>query len=153
MSQQDEMYKRILLPLDGSALSERALPYAVAQAQRFDAELVLLKVIEPLPRRGGLAHGAFERAEKELKTWAREYLEGIAASLQEQNIPVRVATVIDDPHKAIVWFAESNQVDLIVMCTRGHSGLSRWLIGSVADRVVRGAKTPVLLVRAQKAFT
>ena len=129
MSQVGEMYKRILLPLDGSALSEQALPHAIAQAQRFEAELVLLKVIEPLPGRGGLSHGAFERAEKELKTWAREYLEGIAASLKQYGIPVRIATLIDDPHKAIVWFAESNQVDLIVMCTRGHSGLSRWLIG------------------------
>lgn len=153
MSELGETYKRILLPLDGSALAERALPHAIAQAQRFDAELVLLKVIEPLPRRGGLSQGAFERAEKELKTWALEYLEGIAASLKEQGISVRVATVIDDPHKAIVWFAESNQIDLIVMSTRGHSGLSRWLIGSVADRVVRGAKTPVLLVRAQQAST
>ena len=153
MSEVGETYKRILLPLDGSTLAERALPHAIAQAQRFEAEIILLKVIESLPRRGGLAHGAFERAEKELKTWAREYLEGVAANLKEQGIPVQVATVIDDPHKAIVWFAESNQVDLIVMCTRGQSGLSRWLIGSVADRVVRGAKIPVLLVLAQKAST
>ena len=54
------------------------------------------------------------------------------------------------PHVEIVQFAEGNQVDLIVMSTRGQSGLSRWLMGSVADRVVRGASVPVLLVRASK---
>jgi nucleotide-binding universal stress UspA family protein len=53
------------------------------------------------------------------------------------------------PHTGIAEFAENHQVDLIVMSTRGQSGLSRWLMGSVADRVVRGATVPVLLVRAQ----
>jgi nucleotide-binding universal stress UspA family protein len=145
------MYKHILLPLDGSALAEQALPHALAQAERFEAELTLLKVIEPLPRRGtSMSQAAFERAEEEMKTWAREYLEGVAGKLQEQGISVQTATPLDEPHRAIVRLAERNQVDLIVMCTRGQSGISRWLMGSVADRVVRGAKVPVLLVRALK---
>ena len=54
---------------------------------------------------------------------------------------------------SIVRFAETNQADLIVICTRGHSGLSRWLIGSVADRVMRGASVPVLLVRTTKEMS
>ena len=57
------------------------------------------------------------------------------------------------PHLQIIEYAESNQVDLIVMSTRGQSGLSRWLMGSVADRVVRGAGVPVLLVRERKEET
>jgi nucleotide-binding universal stress UspA family protein len=62
---------------------------------------------------------------------------------------VRVATVEGSPHVNITEFAEANEVDLIVMSTRGQSGLTRWLMGSVADRVVRGATVPVLLVRSR----
>jgi nucleotide-binding universal stress UspA family protein len=79
---------------------------------------------------------------------AREYLENIAAGLQEQGIPVQVVIIEGRPHTEILRFAETNQVDLIVICSRGRSGFSRWLMGSVADRVVRGASTPVLLVRS-----
>jgi len=93
-----EMYKRILLPLDGSALAEQALPYAVAQAERFQAELVLLRVIEAPPRMGGgMSQTAFERAEGEMKAWAQGYLEGLAASLKEQDIPVQVVTMMGHP--------------------------------------------------------
>jgi nucleotide-binding universal stress UspA family protein len=143
-----KLYRRILLPLDGSALAEQALPYAVAQAERFQAELVLLRVVEPLPKMGGgMSQTAFDRAEGEVKAWAQGYLEDLAASVKERDIPVQVVTMKGHPHKAIVQFAEANRVDLIVISTRGHSGPSRWLMGGVADRVLRGAKVPVLLVR------
>ena len=59
-----------------------------------------------------------------------------------------MVVIRERPHEAITHFAETNDVDLIVICSRGESGPSRWLMGSVADRVVRGATTPVLLVRA-----
>ena len=144
------MYKRILLPLDGSALAEQALPHAVVQAERFQAELVLLRVLEPLPRDRGVSHEAIRRAEELTNTLAREYLEGIAASAQERGIPMQVVTIEGRPHVEILRFAETNQVDLIVICARGRSGLSRWLMGSVADRVVRGASIPVLLVRSSQ---
>ena len=151
MSDVSKMYRRILLPLDGSALAEQALPYAIAQTERFETELVLLRVIEPLPRLGGgMSQTAFDRAEGEMRVWAQEYLEDLAASVKKRGIPVQVVTMKGYPHKAIVRFAEENQVDLIVISARGHSGLSRWLMGSVADRVLRGANVPVLLVRASK---
>jgi nucleotide-binding universal stress UspA family protein len=154
VSEASELYKRILLPLDGSALAEQALPYALAQAERFQAELILLRVVEPLPRRtASLSQAAFEEAEGEMEICAREYLDGVAASVREQGISVQMATVVGSPPRMIVRFAETNQVDLIVTCTRGHSGLSRWLIGSVADRVMRGASVPVLLVRATKEMS
>jgi nucleotide-binding universal stress UspA family protein len=150
-----KLYRRILLPLDGSPLAEQALPHAIAQAEHFQAELVLLRVVERLPRTGGSlsSQATFEQTEGQMKAWACEYLEGIAANIQERGIPVQVVTSLGDPHKTIVKFSETNQVDLIVISTRGRSGLSRWLMGSVADRVLRGAKVPVLLVRAQKETT
>jgi len=142
------MYKRILLPLDGSALAEQALPCAIAQAERFKAELVLLKVLVPLQSHSML-RTAGRRAEKQTGDLAREYLERVAAGVREHNIPVQVITTEGRPYLEITRFAETNQVDLIVMTTRGQSGVSRWLLGSIADRVVRGASVPVLLVRAR----
>jgi nucleotide-binding universal stress UspA family protein len=113
--------------------------------------LILLKVLEPLlPKSRGSPPAAIERAEELTSALAREYLERVAGGAQEHGIPVRVATIEGRPRVEIVRFAETNQVDLIVICTRGLSGVSRWLMGSVADRVVRGASIPVLLVRAPK---
>lgn len=144
------MYKRILLPLDGSNLAEQAIPHAVAQAERFQAELILLQVLEMLPKdrhlSGTVVKDGFELTNK----FAQEYLGHVAVRIQEQGIPVQVATAEGRPHVEIIHFAEKNKVDLIVMCTRGQSGISRWLMGSVADRVVRGANIPVLVIHAQE---
>ena len=147
------MYKRVLIPLDGSALAEQALPHAIAQARHFQAELILLRVLEPFPHARGMSLGDLERIKQQASTWAREYLERLAADVRQQGITVQAVTIDGRPHVEIPQFAETNQVDLIVMSTRGQSGLSRWLMGSVADRVVRGATVPVLLVRTRKEET
>jgi len=147
------MYKRILLPLDGSPLAEQALPHAIAIAERFQSELVLLRVLIPLSRPPTTAEAAMQRAEEAAAVLAREYLERVAADVQERGLTAQMITIEGRPHWQIIQYAETNQVDLIVMCTRGQSGLSRWLMGSVSDRVARGAHVPVLLVRAQKKDT
>jgi len=144
------MYKRILLPLDGSSLAEQALPPAVAQAERFQSELILFQVFEVIAEPPGVWRPAVRQAEKKAKALAEDYLRRVAAGVRERGIPVAVVTVEGRPHVEIVEYAGAHQVDLIVMCTRGQSGLSRWLMGSVADRVVRGATVPVLLVRARR---
>ena len=147
------MYKRVLVPLDGSALAEQALPHAIAQASHFQAELILLKVVEPFAHARGMSLADLEQITQQSHTWAHEYLERLAADIQQQGILVQKVTVDGRPHTGIAEYAETNQVDLIVMSTRGQSGLSRWLMGSVADRVVRGAMVPVLLVRTRKQET
>ena len=144
------MYKRILLPLDGSALAEQALPHAIAQAKCFEAELTLLKVLELLPKERRFNPAIIREAFELTDTMARKYLGQVAIRAHDQGIPVRIATVEGQPHGEIIKFAEANEIDLIVISTRGHSGISRWLMGSVADRVVRGATVPVLLVHAPK---
>jgi nucleotide-binding universal stress UspA family protein len=144
------MYKRVLIPLDGSPLAEQAMPHAVAQARHFQAELILLRVVEPFAHVRGMSLADLEQMRQQTHTWAHEYLERLAVDVLQQGIPVQVVIVDGRPHVEIPQFAETNQVDLIVMSTRGQSGLSRWLMGSVADRVVRGANVPVLLVRARK---
>jgi nucleotide-binding universal stress UspA family protein len=141
------MYKRILVPLDGSELAEQALEYAVVQAESFGAEIVLLKVLGPLPEPGMGGRVGVKLAEQQSAELARYYLDNLAAGIKD--IPVQVATVEGKPYVEIIRFAEDQDIDLIVMSTRGHSGLSRWLLGSVADRVVRGATVPLLLVQAR----
>ena len=147
------VYKRILLPLDRSEISEQAVPHALAQARRFGAELILLRVLEPLTGVRGLSDKDLEEMRAFTLQRAQEYLDDLVARSDCEEITVRTDTVEGRPHERILQYAEANDVNLIVICTRGRSGFSRWLMGSVADRVVRGAKVPVLLVRAQKEGT
>jgi nucleotide-binding universal stress UspA family protein len=144
------MYKRILLPLDSSTMAEQALPHAIAQAVRFQAELILLRVLEPLPEVGGMSKASIEQAKRQTADLAREYLESVAIRPREEGIAVQLAVIEGRPNTEILSFAEIHSVNLIVLCSRGSSGLSRWLMGSVADRVMRGSTIPVLLVRAEQ---
>jgi nucleotide-binding universal stress UspA family protein len=147
------MFKRILLPLDGSAVAEQALPYAIAQAEQFGALLILLRVLEPFPHVRGMSAADIASIKQQAREWAQEYLDQLVADIREKGVSVRAAIVEGRSNVTILQFAETNQVDLIVICSRGRSGVSRWLMGSVADRVVRGATVPVLLVRTRKEET
>ncbi len=144
------MYQRILVPLDGSKLAEQALSHAALHAEQFGAKIILLMVLEPLHELSMAGRGAVRSAEAESARLAERYLESIAAGLREQGLQVQTGTVAGKPYLEIIRSAEERQIDLIVMSTRGHSGLSRWLLGSVADRVVRGATVPLLLVQCQE---
>jgi nucleotide-binding universal stress UspA family protein len=140
------MYTRILLPLDGSEMAEKAVPFAVAQAERFRAQLILLRAVEPILYTRSLA--TLDDAREQRMKLARDYLERVSAGIRERGIEVEIVVIEEAPTVAITQYAEANQVDLIALCSRGRSGPSRWLMGGVADRIVRGAKVPVLLVRA-----
>ena len=145
------MYKRILLPLDGSAIAEQALPHAIALTERFQAELIILRTFEPLAEKLGMMSDIVRRAEDVTRAIAEKYIENISASVHERGVRVKSIIIEGRPHSEIVRFAETEQVDLIVISTHGQSGLTRWLLGSVADRVARGVSVPVLLVRSQEA--
>lgn len=145
------MDKRILVTLDGSEMSEQALPVAIEHAKHFDSELYLLRVINPLAKsyRTGLATvSAIQNAEEQLRVLANDYLEGIANNVREVGIPVKDFSLIGVPYKVILRFSEQEQVDFIIMCTRGESGISRWLLGSITDHVIRGSRIPVVVVPA-----
>lgn len=144
------MYKRIMVPLDGSRLAEQALVHARIHAEQFGAEIVLIRVLGPLPEPSMAGRGAVRVAEEATAEMARDYLEGMAAGLGEQGILAQTVIIEGRPYVEIIRFAEENEIDLIVMSTRGYSGLSRWLMGSVADRVVRGSTVPLLLVQARE---
>lgn len=140
---QNPTYRRILVPLDGSPLAEVALPHALELARRFEATLVLLRVLETLPD----PREAATWAEQRTAALAHEYMAGIIDRVQQANVPVEVAVITGRPQRDIISYAQSRAIDLIVMTNRGVSGVSRWLTGSVAERVVRGAPCSVLVVR------
>jgi nucleotide-binding universal stress UspA family protein len=152
------MYRRVLVTLDQSSLAELALPHALAIAQAFSAEIELLTVIPYHAfAEGAVGGGMFPGTEplgpvmvddEALGRAAREYLEQIAARVRADGVPCECAVVQGDVAESVLEFARGSECDLIAMCTHGRSGLGRWVYGSVADRVLRHATVPVLLVRA-----
>jgi nucleotide-binding universal stress UspA family protein len=145
------MYRRILTTLDGSALAEQALPTALALAKQCGSELFLLRVVIPMPksyRAGAASTAAIEAAERDAVQEAGGYLDGIAAAIREKGLNVQAASRFGNPSKAIIEFVQQNQIELLVMCTRGQTGPARWLLGSVTDHVVRASPIPVVVVPA-----
>lgn len=145
------MYTHILCTLDGSPLAEQALPHALTMAKMFGARLTLLRVVEvpPLPVLPELATVEIELL-PQLEQEARAYIEQKVAELKEEGVVVQGDVVEGRAAEAIADYASENNVDLIVMATHGRSGLSRWAFGSVAERVLRQAHCPVLLIRASE---
>ena len=146
------MYRRILTTLDGSVLAEQALPTALSLVEQFESDLFLLRVVMPLPmsyRAGAASAAGVEAAERDALQEAGGYLDGIASGIREKGLAVQVATRFGNPAKAIIEYVQQNQIDLLVMCTRGQTGPARWLLGSVTDHVVRGSSIPVVVVPAR----
>jgi len=141
------MYKKILVPLDGSPLAEAALPHAEAIAKAEGAEIILLRVpmmpaIEFFAREPVLAVKIKEEEQAE----AIRYINAKVDELKKGHIKA-TAVMQDGPvPDTILAVAEESQVDMIVMSTHGRTGIQRWLMGSVADRVVHHAHIPVMLI-------
>ncbi len=140
------MATRILIPLDGSELAEQALPHARCLADAFQAGLVLVRVIEVTPYMGEPHYTMV--AHFEVQEMAREYLERIATELGDAGYRVDCQVLSGSAAETILACAREQRADLIVMSTHGRSGIGRWVFGSVADKVLRGAHVPVLLVRS-----
>ena len=144
-------YKHILVPLDGSQLSEVALKDALILSGLSNAEVSLLRVVEPMENIIKLDehHAIFiDEQWKIYKKQAFEYIDSIRKQLDPE--PAKVNCVVEMGHAAetIIEYAQKHSVDIIVMATHGRSGLKQWVYGSVAGKVLRGAHHPVLLVRS-----
>jgi nucleotide-binding universal stress UspA family protein len=151
----DKLLKKILVPLDGSKLSENALEPAVKLAQASGAELILLSVpvikhVMVMPEYSGYATLLPEQSLEDSRHDFLEYLEHVRDNRLPTNLPVRIEIVEGDEASVIVDQAFSAQADLIVMATHGRSGLSRWMMGSVTEKVLQQAHCPVLAVRSDK---
>ena len=169
------MFHNILVPLDGSELSEAALPYAAAIAGPLKATLHLLQVVAlPSGRSGGtwraaaafMAQVRLPRSEEDVERGnhpvyreaemaseeaeAKRTLMPAAEHLQTQGITTEVAVVFGRPAAGILRYAQDKQIDLIVMCTHGEGGPDAYAYGPTADRVARRAVAPVMLVRPEE---
>lgn len=137
--------QRILIPLDGSALAESVLPAVRELARPFRAALTLIRVIPPYLSpsvRPEEKVSAMDRAEVDA------YLLTKQQAFQEAGMGVEIVVRVGDPAQEILDCAEAGEVDVIALATHGRSGLNRWLLGSVAEKVLRGSAIPVLLYRA-----
>lgn len=147
----DKRYKHILVPLDGSELAELALGDAFDLARSNEAEVTLLRVTSPIEEvvLAGTDHPIFIDQQWEAqKALALEYLHRVCERMDCKNISVHMAVEMGLAAETIIDYARQQPIDLIVMATHGRSGLQRWVYGSVADKVLRGADVPILLVRA-----
>ncbi len=142
------MYRKILVPLDGSKLAEGVLPHAKALAYSEGAELVLLTVAaNPTLDFVFSDPGLAQRSEEEQETRSKKYMVDVESQLKAAGFKVSTLLRIGSVADTILSVADDMQVDLIAMSTHGRTGAARWLLGSVADRVVRHSKVPVLLIR------
>ncbi len=142
------MFEKILIGLDGSTLAEQVIPYAIEQAVNFDSRVVLLRVIGneavAAPAR---ATASYLQAMAIEEDKAHKYLEGIEVSFRERGIVTEVAVIQGEPSDTLISYAEQNGADLIILATHGYGGLKRLVLGSVADRVIRETKQPVLAIK------
>jgi nucleotide-binding universal stress UspA family protein len=148
-------FKRILVPLDGSALARQALPFAAELAASTNAELILLEAIAPTfetmagfrPR--GRSTPQYAEMIDLLHWHAQQDLGALTEQLGQRGLDVKASIVNGHAAEVIVDEAARSGVDLIVMATHGYSGLKRWALGSVAHKVLHTATMPLVLVRAQ----
>jgi nucleotide-binding universal stress UspA family protein len=140
------MFKKILVPLDGSQLSQRALEPALELSRQTGAELLLVRV----PTADTLSFAVSEAKQREIAQDALVYLETIRQSNDQPQLNIRTEVLDGDVASAIVDAARAEQVDLIVMSTHGYSGLTRWVLGSVTEKVLRSAPCPVMAIRAAR---
>jgi universal stress protein A len=141
--------KKILVPIDFSGHSKNALLYAVPFAERFHTSLDLLYVVEPTIYPADFSFGqiGFPNIEEELKKRGETELKRLMQNVVHENISARYALRTGKPFYEIVQYAEDEQIDLIIIATHGHSGMEQVLFGSTAEKVVRKAPCPVLVVR------
>lgn len=136
--------RRVLVPLDGSAVAEWALDRALAMLGEPDFEIQLLHVVEPFDRLSALA--AYEYAST-TEEWATSYLQEITERLARRGYRAHAVVRTGQVAAEIARAAQVEEIDLIAMATHGRSGLSRVVFGSVAERLVHEIATPLLLVR------
>lgn len=139
------MYRKILVPLDGSEFSECSLAHVKAIAKKFQVgEVVLLHVMEQLAPSSSMYGRAAQELHKSRDGEIRSYLQRVADDLKGEGIPAQPVVVSGNSAEEILNYARDTNIDLVIMSTHGRSGVTRWALGSVAERVLRHSPTAVL---------
>jgi nucleotide-binding universal stress UspA family protein len=155
------MYKKIMVPLDGSELAECVLPHVEFVVKGCNAPVVtFVRVVEPVRYpMGAVTDGASvyteldaerdrEKAEEYNRKEAEQYLNRIVNEHQYAGVDVKPVLLTGRAAESLADYAEKNEIELIVIATHGRSGISRWVWGSTADKILRSSCVPVLMVRA-----
>ena len=154
------MYTNIMVPLDGSELAECVLPHV----EGFIAEcrvksIVLVRVVEPAPMKFDdtaaisatsreLLVENIRRIEEKRQSAALDYLNGVARRLKQEGVKISAEVLVGRVAESLADYTETKGIDLIIIATHGRSGISRWVRGSIADKVLHFSPVPVLVVRA-----
>jgi len=151
------MYKKIMVPLDGSELAECVFPHleAIVKGCR-SPEVIVVQAVEPLSVPYGREVAQFTSLEQvkafetHQKVEAEKYLKGIVARLRKAGVNARADLVYGKAGETLSDYVPKNKIDLVIIATHGRSGVSRWVWGSVADRLIHSINVPVLMVRASE---
>jgi nucleotide-binding universal stress UspA family protein len=144
------MYNKILVPLDGSDLAKKSLVEAEKMAKCFGSEIVLFEVVPFMPIYGSPELVTPLIIDEKQKESAEKYLSNLAEELKTKSFKVtHMVKTGQQVALEIIDFAKENGIELIIMCTHGRSGITRWVLGSVALKVLTRAETPVLLIRSK----
>lgn len=144
------MYKKILVPLDGSELAKKGLEEAEKLAKIFNSEIILFQVVPFLPIYGSPELVTPLIVDEKQKEFAERYLADLTEELKKKGLQAKYMVKTGQQVAVeIIDYAKESGVDLIVMCTHGRSGITRWVLGSVALKVLTRAETPILLIRSK----
>ncbi len=146
------MYKTILVPLDGSKRAEAILPHVEQLVRRYEAQVVFIRVIEPVTAVLGLEGTPYMLYQQEFEQrieQAESYLKALQGEFREKGIEARMHVVHGPVVEAIIDTAQRENADLIAIASHGRSGLSQVFYGSVAAGVLHRADRPLLLIRSQ----
>jgi nucleotide-binding universal stress UspA family protein len=146
------MYNKIMVPLDGSELAECVLPHLDAFIKGFHlSDVILVRVVEPEI----LYHGDYPidpevlaKRGSEMESIAKDYLDNIVNRLKYEGTALHAEVIVGRVMESLADYAMNNEIDLFIIATHGYSGVTRWVRGSVADKILRSANVPVLMVRA-----
>ncbi|MBI4329535.1 MAG: universal stress protein [Chloroflexi bacterium] len=143
----DGLFRRVVVPLDGSELAEAALPFAEELAGRLRLPVGIVQAVQYLV---GTEFGLYvEDPRGIMDAAAKEYLDRVAERIRGKGLQVEASVLWGIAGDRILEFAESRPGTIIVMSSHGRSGVGRWVFGSVADKLVRGAAGPVLVIRSR----
>lgn len=150
---------RVLVPLDGSPLAERVLPYVEGLIKGADSEILLLRVLEPFVLPGyveAFVESVMEaqerkdwkqKQERERQENARAYLSRLGEELRGKGLKVQTAVQVGEAAEGILQYADATSVSLIVLSSHGRSGITRWVYGSIAAKVIEASTKPIFLLR------
>ena len=146
------IYQKILVTLDGSYLSEAALPHAQVLASAEEAQIFMLRVsVNPAAAFAFSDPGIADSVIQEMEAEALAYMQSVRGRLQKAGFRTSFLIRQSAIAESILRAAEEIQADVIVMSTHGRSGIKRWMLGSIADRVVTHSDIPVMLIRPQSS--